>query len=139
MSMSTMPSPLMRRRSAQAYASVGLETKVMSASPEELITLLLDGARAAIIKARLHLNNGQIAERGQAISRAIDIVDSGLKASVNAEQGGEVAQSLITSYELIIRHLMLANMHASDEHLTIAENMLKDIAEAWREITSPGN
>lgn len=139
MTISNMPSTLARRRSAQAYASVGLETKVMSATPEELITLLLEGARAAIIKARLHLRNDNIPERGNAISRAIDIVDSGLKASVDTEQGGDVAHSLVTSYELIIRHLMLANMHASNEHLTIAENMLKDITEAWQEITTPGN
>ena len=130
---------MMRRRSAQAYASVGLETKIMSATPEQLITLLLEGARAAIIKARLHLKQGNIAERGSAISRAIDIVDSGLRASVDTEQGGEVAQSLIATYELVIRHLMLANMHASNEHLTTAENMLKDITEAWQEITTPGN
>ncbi|HLR12088.1 MAG TPA: flagellar export chaperone FliS [Burkholderiaceae bacterium] len=139
MSTPSLPPTMMRRRSAQAYASVGLETKIMSATPEQLITLLLEGARAAIIKARLHLKQGNTAERGSAISRAIDIVDSGLRASVDTEQGGEVAQSLIATYELIIRHLMLANMHASNEHLTTAENMLKDITEAWQEITTPGN
>ncbi len=125
-----------RRRSAQAYASVGLETQVMSASPERLIMLLLEGAQQAIAKARLHLRHGNVAERGTAISKAIDIVDSGLKASVNPEQGGEVADSLIQSYELIIRHLMLANMRADDSHLETADNMLGNIAQAWQEITT---
>src|SRR5690606_8149757 len=50
--------------SARSYTDIGLETQVMSASPERLITLLFNGARAAIAQARLHLESGRIAERG---------------------------------------------------------------------------
>lgn len=123
----------LRRRSAQAYANVGLETQVLGASPQQLITLLFQGAQAAVMKARLYMQNQDIAGRGAAISKAIDIVDSGLKASVDTEVGGELATSLITTYELIIRHLLLANLNADDKHLDIAEKMLTDIAQAWRE------
>lgn len=122
-----------RRHSAQAYSNVGLETKVLSASPERLITLLFDGAVSAIAKARLHLQMGNIAERGAAISKAIDIVDSGLKASVDQEAGGEVAKQLVATYELILYHLMLGNLHADDEKLALAESLLKDLGSAWRE------
>jgi len=128
-----------RRQSAQSYASIGLETKVLSASPERLITLLFDGARAAIMKAKLHLENNDIQGRGEAISKAIDIVDSGLKLSVNQEAGGEVATNLITTYELIIRNLLLANLNADMEKLELAERMLTDIAEAWRLAVDPPN
>lgn len=123
----------LRRRSAQTYANVGLETQVLGASPQQLITLLFEGAQAAIMKARLYMQNRDIAGRGAAISKAIDIVDSGLKASVDTDLGGELATNLITTYELIIRHLLLANLNADDKHLGIAEKMLTDIAQAWRE------
>lgn len=122
-----------RRHSANAYASVGLETQVLSASPEHLITLLFDGAISAIAKAKLHLQQGNIAERGMAISKAIDIVDSGLKASVDQEAGGEVAKNLIATYEVVLHNLMLANLNADEEKLTLAENVLKEIGTAWRE------
>lgn len=122
-----------RRQSAQAYSSVGLETQVLSASPERLITLLFEGALSAVAKARLHMQLGNIAERGMAISKAIDIVDSGLKASVDMETGGEVAKYLVASYELIIQNLMLANLNADEEKLTVAETMLKNLGSAWRE------
>src|SRR3546814_9657244 len=89
------PHPRRGPQSARAYADIGLETKVTGASAEELITLLFDGALAAIAKARLHIGNDNIEGRGQAISKAIDIVDSGLKASVDIETGGELAQNLI--------------------------------------------
>src|SRR3546814_2443817 len=88
-----------RPHSIQAYANIGLETQVLSASPEHLITLLFDGARAAILKARLHMQNNNIEGRGLAISKAIDIVDSGLKVSVDLEAGGELAKNLVRSEE----------------------------------------
>lgn len=126
-----------RQHSIQAYANVGLETEVLSASPQRLITLLFDGARAAIMKARLHMQNGNIESRGMAISKAIDIVDSGLKASVDQESGGELAKNLVATYDLIIRNLLLANLHADMSKLDLAELLLVDIATAWREAVDP--
>jgi flagellar protein FliS len=126
-----------RRQSAQAYASIGLETQVFSAGPEQLITLLFNGAQAAILKARLHMENGDIPGRGMAISKAIDIVDSGLKATVDLEAGGELATNLVATYELIIRNLLLANLNADLEKLALAERLLTDIGDAWRTAVDP--
>ncbi|RTZ47570.1 flagellar export chaperone FliS [Candidimonas sp. SYP-B2681] len=125
------------RRSTQAYANIGLETEVFSASPEHLITLLFNGAQAAIMKARLHMESGNLEGRGTAISKAIDIVDSGLKASVDRESGGELATNLVATYELIIRNLLLANLNADLEKLALAERLLVDIGSAWREAVDP--
>lgn len=123
------------RPTAQSYANIGLETKVFSSSPEELISLLFDGARAAIIKARLHFENGEIAGRGNAISKAIDIVDTGLKLSVSKEKGGEIADQLIIAYDLIVYHLTQANLHADPKRLDIAEQMLTTLSDTWKEAT----
>lgn len=125
------PSRRFGQQSAKAYAQVGLETQVLSASPEHLITLLFNGARAAIMQARLHMENGNIAGRGQAISKALDIVDSGLKMSVDQEKGGELAKNLVATYDLILNNLMLANLRNDPEKLSLAERMLIDIADAW--------
>ncbi|GAA0221729.1 flagellar export chaperone FliS [Castellaniella daejeonensis] len=129
-----------RSRSARAtgtYANIGLETEVLSASPERLISLLFRGALTAIAQARHHMHNGNIQERGKALSKAIDIVDSGLKAGVDTERGGEVARLLISSYELIIRDLMLANLRSDEAKLDTAEKMLTDLAGAWHTAVDP--
>ncbi|WP_323017913.1 flagellar export chaperone FliS [Castellaniella sp.] len=129
-----------RSRTARAtgsYATIGLETEVLSASPERLISLLFRGALTALAQARHHLNNGNIAERGKAISKAIDIVDSGLKAGVDTERGGEVARLLTASYEIIIRDLMMANLHNDAAKLTTAEKQLSDLADAWYTAVDP--
>lgn len=121
-------------QSVKAYANIGLETKVNSASAEELISLLFDAALAAIATADLHIKNGNIEGRGLAISKAIDIVDSGLKASVDTSVGGDLAKNLIAAYELAIRHLLLANLNADASHLDIAKRLLGDLGEAWHNI-----
>jgi flagellar secretion chaperone FliS len=117
--------------SARTYAQIGLETEVLGASPERLITLLFRAARTAVAKARLHLQSGNIAGRGMAISQAINIVDCGLKASVDHEAGGDLAKSLTTVYDVIIHHLLLANLDADMHKLELAERLLADIGDAW--------
>ncbi|MGG4578617.1 flagellar export chaperone FliS [Alcaligenes sp. Me129] len=126
------PSRRFGQQSVRAYAQVGLETEVLSASPEHLITLLFNGARTAMLQARLHMEQGNIAGRGQSLSKAIDIVDSGLKMAVDTEKGGELARNLVATYDLILHNLMLANLRNDTEKLTLAERLLTDIADAWR-------
>ena len=126
-----------RRNSAQAYATIGLETQVLSASPEQLITLLFNGAQAAIAKAKLYLQSNNIEGRGMAISEAINIVDSGLKASVDREAGGKLAESLIATYDQVIRQLLLANLNADIEKLEVADRVLANIGDAWRTAVDP--
>lgn len=126
------PSRRFGQQSVRAYAQVGLETEVLSASPEHLITLLFNGARTAMLQARLHMEQGNIAGRGQSLSKAIDIVDSGLKMAVDTEKGGELARNLVVTYDLILHNLMLANLRNDVEKLALAERLLTDIADAWR-------
>ncbi|MEZ1646658.1 flagellar export chaperone FliS, partial [Enterobacter hormaechei] len=62
---------------ARAYQQIGLESAVMSANPHQLVTMLFDGALSALVRARLFLNEGRIAEKGEALSKAINIIDNG--------------------------------------------------------------
>lgn len=115
---------------AKSYERVGIETEVNSASPERLISMLYAGARAAIAKAKLYMQMKDIPNRGKMISKAIEIIDEGLKSSVN-ESVGEIAKYLLTSYDLMIYHLLQANLKADETHLDVVDKMLSDIAEAW--------
>ncbi|WP_346797069.1 flagellar export chaperone FliS [Halomonas sp. Bachu 37] len=121
-------------RGAKAYARVGVESGVMSANPHQLIVMLFDGAQASIRAARIHMQGGNIAEKGKAISKAIDIVNTGLAAALDPEKGGEVAERLGALYAYIARLLLAANLHNDQESLDQAERLLEDIASAWREI-----
>lgn len=119
-------------RAINAYANVGLETQVLSASPERLITLLFAGARAAIGQARLHMQAGRIAERGSAISKAIRIVDEGLRAGLDMKAGGDLAENLDQLYDYVVRTLLSANLTSDSAKLDEADALLENIGEAWK-------
>jgi len=121
-------------RGAAAYARVGVESSVMSATPHRLIGMLFDGAQASIRAARLHMQSGDVAEKGKAISRAIDIVNQGLLAALDHERGGELAGRLEQIYDYVVRVLLQANLHNDEQRLDEAARLLEDIGSAWREI-----
>lgn len=123
-----------RMQGASAYARVGVESGVMAASPHQLIVMLFDGALASLRAARLHMQQDNVAEKGKAISKAIDIVNNGLVASLDQERGGEIAGGLASIYDYVVRLLMQANLHNDEQRLDEAVGLLDDIATAWREI-----
>lgn len=123
--------------SARSYTNIGLETQVLSAPSERLITLLYSGARTAIAQARLHLQAGRVAERGAAISKATRIVDEGLKMGLNMQAGGELAANLASLYDYIVRTLLIANLKADVQHLDLADRLLADLAQAWQTSVDP--
>ena len=126
---------------ASSYAQVGLQSAAMSASPHQLITMLFDGAKIAISMARHHMACKEIAAKGRAISKAINIVDNGLKASLDAEAGGkagaEFVANLCALYDYISQRLMQANLRNDPALLDEADRLLESIGSAWREI-DPG-
>ncbi|MYZ44865.1 flagellar export chaperone FliS [Schauerella aestuarii] len=124
-------------QAARSYATVGVQTEVLSATPERLITLLFKGARAAIAQAKLHLQQNRIAERGQAISKAIRIVEEGLKGGLNLEAGGELAANLDQLYDYIARTLLTANLNADAAQLDVADQLLANLQDAWQSSVDP--
>jgi len=123
---------------ASAYATVGRESGAMSASPHQLITMLFDGAKTAITMARHHMANHDIGAKGNAISKAINIVDNGLKASLDAELGGmagaELVANLSALYDYVSQRLLYANLRNDPALLDEADRLLDSISSAWREI-----
>lgn len=132
--MSAMRGAAAYGKGAKAYARVGVESGVMSATPHQLITMLFDGAQASIRKARIHMQDGNVAEKGLAISKALDIVNNGLQAALDAEKGGEIAERLWSLYDYVARLLMEANLRNDPERLDEASALLENIGSAWREI-----
>jgi flagellar protein FliS len=103
----------------------------MGASPHRLIVLLYQGARQAIAHARMHLQAGNVADRGMAVSKAIRIIESGLQQSLNLEVGGEIAERLNALYNYMTRRLFEANMKQSETMLVEVDGLLATLEEAW--------
>lgn len=122
------------RNAIKAYTNVGFETGINSASPHQLITLLFDGILVAITKAKQHMVNREILEKNEAISKATLLIDSGLRAGLNLEQGGELARNLDDLYNYMINRLMVAHLNNQPELLDEVYGLLTDIKDAWTTI-----
>lgn len=120
----------------RSYTQVGIESAAMSASPCQLVTMLFDGTASALVRARLFLQQGDIAAKGESLSKAINIIDNGLKAGLDQKKGGELADNLAALYDYMVRRLLLANLRNDSQIIEEVEGLLRNIADAWK--TIPG-
>ena len=125
-------------RGAQSYAKVGLETGVVAASPHKLISMLYDGALVAVLSAQMHMKAGNVPEKGKAISRAMQLIDSGLRASLDKNAGGEIAENLDALYEYMGARLWTANLKNDLALLEEVQLLLTDLRDTWNAIGVPG-
>ena len=117
-----------------AYGDVGVGAAVSTASPHQLIVLLFEGASQAIVVARAGIEAGDIPKKGAAITKAIDIILNGLRASLNLEEGGDVAQNLYALYDYMAQRLLYANLHNDTAALDEVLHLLGEIHGAWVDI-----
>ena len=99
-----------------------------------MILMLYDGALLALCNARKHMQDDRVAERGQAISRAISIIDDGLKSSLDLGRGGEIAGWLDQLYDYMNRRLLSASLRSDVAALNEVESLLRELRGAWSEI-----
>lgn len=122
------------RKAVDTYAEVGVETGVASADPHRLILMLFDGALAAIAAARLAMSRSEVAAKAAAVTKAIAIVDGGLKASLDVAAGGELAQRLSELYDYMLRQLLVANLRNEVTTLDEVSRLLNELRGAWAQI-----
>lgn len=127
-------------KGANAYAKVGMETGVAAADPHSLVVMLYEGAMVAVTSAIQHMQAGDIEKKGAAISKAIMIIDAGLRASLNKEAGGGLALNLDSLYEYMSRRLLIANLKNQTQVLEEVYQLLKGLKSAWETIgAQPAN
>lgn len=120
-----------QRSGANAYAKVGVETGVLAASPHKLIAMLFEGALVALSTGLVHMKSGNIAGKGQAISKTIRIIDEGLRASLDQSAGGGIAVSLDALYEYMSNRLLMGNLKNDPTMLEEVQRLLTELKQAW--------
>ena len=81
------PLPAGDRTQSSLYRQVGVETSISGASPHQLVKLLLDGFFESLTDSRGAIRKGDVEAKAQALTRALRIVDEGLKASLDLQAG----------------------------------------------------
>ena len=124
----------MNRNALNAYAQISVNGAVAAASPHKLITMLFEGALLSIAAARGHMQRKEIAAKGMAISKAIAIIDEGLRISLDMKAGGDLAEKLDALYEYMSHRLLVANLKNEMETLDEVAGLLNELKGAWIQI-----
>lgn len=117
------------------YKAIELQTRIETASPHELIDLLLQGAQSHIATAQGNIQRNQIKEKGEHIGKAISIIE-GLKMSLNHDKGGEIAENLLQLYDYVQQILLKANLKNDEDLLAQSNMLLAEVHQAWQAINS---
>lgn len=117
----------------QAYNNVSVRSRIESASPHRLISLLLDGALEKIAVAKGNIRRGEVAGKAQAIGRAISIVE-GLRMSLDHTVKNTLTENLDELYSYMERRLLYANLKSDEAVLDEVTHLLREIQEAWNAI-----
>ena len=107
------------------------QTSVLSASREQILLMLYEGAIKFTKLAIQAIENNQIAERGQNIIRAFDIILE-LQATLDHKVGGELAGQLEQLYVFMMDQYTKANIKGDPEPLRANLKVLENLYEGWK-------
>lgn len=121
------------KNAANVYKSMSNVGQSMEASPHQLITLLFEGALERLAAAKGAMMHGDIPKKGLLISKAIGIIE-GLRASLDLEKGGDIANNLDRLYDYLENRLFEANLKNQVAYLDEVAERLREIQSAWQGI-----
>lgn len=114
------------------------KTRVETASPAELITMLYDEVVKSLKLAAKAIDDKKPELAHNYIIKVQDILDE-LSFSINKEQGGEIAENLLSLYDYMKRQLIEANLKKEVTLVNEVCQMVDELRTTWQEATKTGN
>ena len=118
---------------ASVYGRVAVETGIAAARPVELVIMLHEGAVETLTRAAAQMRSRDTAAKNESITRAIRIIDEGLKATLDV-RGGTLVATLDELYAYMIRRLLTANLKNDPAMLDEVRTLLLELKGAWDQI-----
>lgn len=126
---------MVSKQALAQYQQVNVAAAVDSASPHRLIQMLMQGCLQRLAEAKGALARGDVAGRGVALGKAIDIV-IGLQTSLNKEVEGGLPQQLDSLYDYLQTRLLEANLQADASIIDEVAGLMRTVKEGWDGIAS---
>ena len=111
------------------------ENSIMTASPEQLVVMLYDGAGRFLRQAEGSMIDGSWLQASEKLSRAEAIIDE-LLATLDMD-AGEVADRLQSIYIFCKTRLIEARIERDAVRVDQVARLLSELREAWSQVRSP--
>ena len=113
-----------------AYYNQYKQNQTQTASPEQILIMLYDGAIRFTHQAMEGIENDQPTQKLEGISRAMAIILE-FSNSLDRKIGGQIAEDLDALYFFMTRQLTEARKDNDIEKLRVVEGLLTDLRETW--------
>ncbi len=124
---------MINKKALEGYGRGAVESEVNFASPHRIIQMLMEGALSKIATAKGCIARNDIAEKSRQITWGMNIIQ-GLRTSLDAQKGGEVAANLDALYEYMGRRLLEANVGNDVAILEEVSSLLMEVKAGWDNI-----
>lgn len=124
-------------RTVNAYQRVSVESNMHITDKHQIVSLLFDGLVESLVNARGALARQDVSAKCAAASKALRILQEGLMAGVDKEEGGDLAQNLAALYEYSANRLILANARNDDALFLEVQRLIEPLAQSWKAMNQP--
>ena len=115
------------------YQNAYKKASVNTLDQNKLIIMLYDGAIKNATFAVEYMNSGDIENVHNCLVKTKNIVTE-LMATLNMDNGGDIAKNLQSLYSYMFSQLIEANMEKKTEPVVVVIDLLKELRSAWFEI-----
>ena len=109
-----------------------LAQRINGASPEELVSILLEGAQKFLLQAIAAIRVRDIENKARLVNRVSAILEE-LTLGLNYEDGGELVSNLARIYEWWIRELFAASQKGDIDRLLFIGQQMAEMRGTWNE------
>ena len=118
---------------AQSSIDQYRKSSVGAASPLQLVIMLYDGALRFMEAGRHAMLRRDVYSQNDNITKAQRIVGE-LIATLDMDQGGEVAKNLVALYTYVYEKLVEANLEDKPELIQECATIVSELRESWVEL-----
>lgn len=121
----------MNMRAHRAYAATQRETAVSSARPIDLVVMVYERLLDHLRSAQLQMAAGT--DPQESLTKALELITTGLESCLDMARGGEIAQNLAAIYEWASRDILLARLRRDPQLIQGVIDAMSSLAQAWRQ------
>ena len=127
----------MMSKALKAYSDSSANTSVSMSTSNELIVLVFEKIFDYLKIGKVALENNKLAI--EEFTKINDLINLGLIASLNREEGGEIAKNLEFIYLWAMSKITEARLTKSHEKIDDVTRVLMPIYESWQSLSKSKN
>jgi flagellar protein FliS len=111
------------------------DVQVLTADKLRIVIMLYEGVLRFNKGAQQAIKNGQIELRNYNVNRSIAIITE-LRDALNMEEGGDIAQKLLSLYIFSIEHLTSGNLENNVDFIENVNNIFEELKGGWEHVAA---